>query len=318
MVSAYKNIGFVAASLLSFTADAQAAEPAIIQVNIIQDCEACPKLIVLEPGTFTLGADQEEGRRWKMLDRMSANEGPRVEVTVERRFALGQMEITHGQFAGFIQETGFKTKKGCFHLTSAGWSVQPKLNWEDPGYAVTDDHPVACIKRPAILAYIDWLSEKTGKSYRLPSEAEYEYAARAGSDTTTFWGEDWTQACTYQNGADLTFVPNVPDIPYGQYAECDDGYVFTSPVGSYEPNPWGFYDLAGNVSESTADCYQDSHDGMPTNGAPVSKSRCRAWVAKGGSWAGFPGLLRPATRLRIREVTTGTGFGFRVARDVQD
>lgn len=286
--------------------------------QFIQDCETCPTLIVVETGTFTLGADQEEGRQWKMLDRMSANEGPRTEITIQRRFALGQTEVTRGQFAEFVRDTGFKTKRGCFHLTSSGWSVQPKLSWEDPGYDVTDDHPVACIRRPEILAYLDWLSEKAGHAYRLPSEAEYEYAARAGSDAATFWGEDWSTACAYQNGADLTFVPNVPDIPYGQYAECDDGYVFTSPVETYKANPWGFYDLTGNVSEFTADCYQDSHADMPTDGSPASKPRCRVWVAKGGSWAGFPGLLRPATRLRTLGTTVGTGFGFRVARFVDE
>lgn len=290
--------------------------PAWAEPKIIQDCETCPKLIVLEPGPFTLGADQDEGRRWKMLDRMSANEGPRTQITINKAVALGMTEVTRGQFSEFVEETGHKAKKGCFHLTSAGWSVQPKLSWEDPGYQVTDDHPVTCIQRPDILAYIDWLSQKTSQSYRLPSEAEYEYAARAGTESATFWGEEWAGACTYQNGADRTFVPNVPDIPYGQYADCDDGYAFTSPVASYAPNPWGFYDLAGNVSESVADCYNDSHESRPIDGSPVTKRRCRAWVAKGGSWAGFPGLLRPATRLRIREVTTGTGFGFRVARDV--
>lgn len=295
-----------------------AASGAYAEPTLIQDCETCPTLIVLEPGTFMLGAEQDEGQRWKMLNRMSANEGPRVEVTIEGPFALGQTEVTRGQFSEFIRETGHKTRQGCFHLTSAGWSVQPKLDWEDPGYDVTDDHPVVCVRRPDALAYIAWLSEKTGQAYRLPSEAEFEYAARAGAARATFWGEDWTTACAYQNGADLTFVPKVPDIPYGQYADCEDGYAFTSPAGTYQANPWGFYDLTGNASEFTADCYADSHSDMPTDGAAVRKARCRAWVAKGGSWAGFPGLLRPATRLRILATTTGTGFGFRVARSMAE
>lgn len=290
-------------------------------IDVIKDCETCPELIVLPPGTFDLGAEKDEGQRWKMLDRMSSNEGPRISVTLAKPIAIGRTEVTRGQFAKFVQETGYKVKPGCFHLTSSGWSVQPKLNWENPGFDVTDEHPVACVRRPTILAYINWLSETTGQPYRLPSEAEFEYAARGGTTSetqATFWGEDWTQACRYQNGADLTFVPNVPDIPYGQYADCDDGYVFTSPVATFEPNPWGLYDMAGNVSEWTSDCYQDSHADIPRDGSPLSKKTCRAWVAKGGSWAGFPGLLRPATRLRLRAVTTGTGFGFRVARDVSD
>lgn len=307
---------------LLFVAALAASGTAIAQDNeTIRDCETCPELVVLSPGTFYLGAEQDEGRRWKMLDRMSSNEGPRISITVSTSFAIGRTEVTRGQFARFVSETGHKVKSGCFHLTSSGWSVQPKLNWEDPGFEVTDEHPIACVQRPAILAYIDWLSETTGQSYRLPSESEFEYAARGGATSetqATFWGEDWTQACRYQNGADLTFVPNVPDIPYGQYANCDDGYVFTAPVATYEPNAWGLYDMAGNVSEWTSDCYQESHADLPRDGAPLSKKRCRAWVAKGGSWAGFPGLLRPATRLRLREATTGTGFGFRVARSIVD
>ncbi len=287
----------------------------------IKDCELCPNLVVLPPGTFTFGAEQSEGKRWGMLDRMSANEGPQVEITIGRSFAIGQTEVTQSQFAAFVKDTGYKVKFGCFHLTSAGWSVQPKLNWEDPGFEVTDNHPVACVRRPDALAYIDWLSEVTGQAYRLPSEAEFEYAARGGATSetqATYWGENWDDACTYQNGADLAFVPNVPDIPYGQYAECDDGYVFTAPVGSFEPNAWGLFDMAGNVSEWTEDCYQDSHDNVPTDGTPFNKRQCRAWVAKGGSWAGFPGLLRPATRLRILATTVGTGFGFRVARSLSE
>ncbi len=292
-----------------------------VEPVIIRDCETCPELIVLPPGIFVLGAEQDEGTRWGMLERMSANEGPRVEITISQSFAVGRTEVTRGEYSEFIEETGYKAKPGCFHLTSAGWSVRPKLSWKDPGFDVTDDHPIACVRRTAALAYIEWLSEKTGQPYRLPSEAEFEYAARGGAtsdDQATFWGEDWSQACTYQNGADLTFVPRVSDIPYGQYAECDDGYAFTSPVASFEPNAWGLFDMGGNVSEWTADCYQDSHEKIPTDGSAYSKRQCRAWVAKGGSWAGFPGLLRPATRLRILATTVGTGFGFRVAREVSE
>lgn len=291
------------------------------KITVIKDCETCPEMIVLPPATFMVGAEQAEGQRWKMLDRMSANEGPQVSITTQKSVAIGKTEITRGQFAAFVSTTGYKSKKGCFHLTSSGWSVQPKLDWQDPGFEVTDEHPVACVRRGDALAYIKWLSEVTGQPYRLPSEAEFEYAHRGGTTTdsqATFWGEDWTQACKYQNGADLTFVPSVPDIPYGQYADCDDGYVFTSPVGSYESNAFGFFDMAGNVSEWTADCYQDSHDDIPRDGSAYNKRSCRAWVAKGGSWAGFPGLLRPATRLRTLATTVGTGFGFRVARDVTE
>ena len=106
------------------------------------------------------------------------------------------------------------------------------------------------------------------------------------------------------------------DIPYDQFADCDDGYAFTAPVASFEPNAFGLYDVAGNVSELTADCYALGHADAPRDGTPYLEPSCRTWVIKGGSWAGFPGLLRVATRLPIFATTAGSGFGFRVARDV--
>ncbi|MDG2321714.1 MAG: SUMF1/EgtB/PvdO family nonheme iron enzyme [Rhodospirillaceae bacterium] len=291
--------------------------PAKADPTIIKDCETCPELVVIEAGgSFVMGAEKAEGDTWGMLERMSSNERPTAEITISQRYAIGRTEVTRAQFAVFVDETGFKTKKGCFHLTSAGWSMQPKLSWRDDSIGGSDAHPVPCLRRPEMAAYMDWLTTKTGQTYRLPSEAEWEYAARAGSSYPTFWGEDWTDACVYQNGADQSFVKVAPDIPYGQFADCDDGYAFTSPAGTYAPNAFGLYDVAGNVGEWTSDCYAQGHADAPADGSPLQKRSCKAWVAKGGSWAGFPGLLRVSTRLRIIARTTGSGFGFRVARDV--
>ena len=290
---------------------------ALAEPVVIKDCESCPELVVIPAGgSFVMGAEKAEGDSWGMLERMSSNERPVAAITIAHSYAIGRTEVTRAQFAEFVEETGFKTKKGCFHLTSRGWSMQPRLSWRDNSLGGSNDHPVPCLRRAEMLAYLDWLSDKTKHVYRLPSEAEWEYAARANSKFPTFWGEDWTQACAFQNGADQTFVKVAAGIPYGQFADCNDGYAFTSPVASFEPNAFGLYDVAGNVSEWTADCYAEGHADAPRNGTPYTKRSCRAWVAKGGSWAGFPGLLRVATRLRIIATTTGSGFGFRVARDV--
>ena len=283
---------------------------------VIRDCESCPELVVIPAGgTFFMGADKAEGKAWGMPELMASQEQPVARITIARSYAIGRTEVTRAQFAEFVEETGFKTMKGCAHLTSEGWSTQPELTWRDTGFGASDDHPAPCLRRAEILAYLDWLSVRTGHAYRLPSEAEWEYAARANSKFAAFWGEDWTQACAYQNGADRSFVEAAADIPYDQFADCDDGYAFTSPVASFEPNAFGLYDVGGNVSEWTADCYALGHANAPRDGTPYLEPSCRTWVVKGGSWAGFPGLLRVATRLPIFATTAGSGFGFRVARN---
>ena len=159
--------------------------------------------------------------------------------------------------------------------------MQPEFTWRDNSIGDSDDHPAPCLRRAEILAYLDWLSARTGHAYRLPSEAEWEYAARANSKFAAFWGEDWTQACAFQNGADRSFAEVAADIPYDQFADCDDGYAFTAPVASFEPNAFGLYDVAGNVSELTADCYalghadthRHPHYGRPSlrRGTPVNE-----------------------------------------------
>ena len=162
--------------------------------------------------------------------------------------------------------------EGCSHLTDWGWQMQPEFTWRDNSIGDSDDHPAPCLRRAEILAYLDWLSARTGHAYRLPSEAEWEYAARANSKFAAFWGEDWTQACAFQNGADRSFVEVAADIPYDQFADCDDGYAFTAPVASFEPNAFGLYDVAGNVSELTADCYALGHADAPRDGTPYTRA----------------------------------------------
>ena len=306
------RLGFSFLACLLLNAVYAPAEPVIVK-----DCESCPELVVIPAGgTFVMGAEKAEGLAWGMPELMAAQEAPVATITIARSYAIGRTEVTRGQFAEFVEETGFVTLEGCSHLAAEGWPTQPGLSWRDNSIGGSDDHPAPCLRRAEMLAYLDWLSVRTGQTYRLPSEAEWEYAARANSKFPAFWGEDWTQACVFQNGADRSFVEVAPDIPYDQFADCDDGYAFTAPVASFEPNAFGLYDVGGNVSEWTADCYATGHANAPADGTPYDMRPCGAWVAKGGSWAGFPGLLRVATRLPIRAESAGSGFGFRVARDV--
>ena len=312
MVTHFIRPGLAIVACVSLSAAYASAEPIVIQ-----DCESCPELVVIPAGgTFVMGAEKAEGQAWGMPELMASQEEPVAAITIARSYAIGRTEVTRAQFAEFVEETGFETMKGCAHLTGEGWATQPELTWRDNSIGASDDHPAPCLRRAEMLAYLDWLSVRTERVYRLPSEAEWEYAARANSKFPAFWGEDWTQACTFQNGADQAFVKVAPDIPYGQFADCDDGYAFTAPVASFKPNAFGLYEFAGNVSEWTADCYALGHADAPGDGTPYLEPSCQTWVIKGGSWAGFPGLLRVATRLPIFATTAGSSFGFRVARNV--
>ena len=311
MVTHFIRPGLTVLACILLKAAYASAEPIVIR-----DCESCPELVVIPAGgSFVMGAEKAEGQAWGMPELMASQEEPVATITIAHSYAIGRTEVTRAQFAEFVEETGFSTMTGCSHLTSEGWATQPELTWRDTGFGASENHPVPCLRRAEMLAYLDWLSAKTEHVYRLPSEAEWEYAARANSKLPAFWGEDWTQACAFQNGADRTFAKVAASIPYDQFADCDDGYAFTSPVASFEPNAFGLYDVAGNVSEWTADCYATGHAHAPRDGRAYDMRPCGAWVAKGGSWAGFPGLLRLTVRLPIRAETAGSGFGFRVARD---
>jgi formylglycine-generating enzyme len=148
--------------------------------------------------------------------------------------------------------------------------------------------------------YVQWLSRKTGKSYRLPTEAEWEYAARAGTTTARFWGDGRDQACNFANVADLTLAEalNWNKGNKNIVFQCRDGYVYTAPVGSFRPNGFGLYDMLGNVYQWTEDCYQESYIGAPTDGSAVTSGECKFRVLRGGSWTGYPRFLRSAHRKR--------------------
>ena len=150
-------------------------------------------------------------------------------------------------------------------------------------------------------AYVSWLSQQTGARYRLLSEAEWEYVARAGSRTARYWGESELGQCRNANGED-------------PYVSCSDGYLATAPVGSFAPNVFGLYDVIGNVYEWTQDCWNGSYAGAPTDGSAWQSGDCSGRVPRGGSWVSFPRNLRSASRGRARSVFREDFYGFRVAR----
>jgi formylglycine-generating enzyme required for sulfatase activity len=233
-----------------------------------------PEMVRIEAGEFWMGSreDDQEARD---------SEKPRHRVTIPRPFEIGKYEITFDEYDQFAYATGQALP------ADQGWGRgrRPVINvsWEDA------------------VAYAAWLSKMTGKAYRLPTEAEWEYAARAGSEAARFWGDDAKQACQYANGADRSFR----QAGYsGEIHDCDDGYVFTAEVGSFKAsrfkaNPFGLYNTLGNVWEWVQDSWHDDYQGAPVDDSAWEENAGGPRVLRGGSWSLGPARLRSAARFRF-------------------
>ena len=193
-----------------------------------------------------------------------------------------------------------------------GRSRQPVINvsWEDARTYVSWEDA---------RTYVTWLSDETGEDYRLPSEAEWEYVARAGTETAWYWGEDVSGQCRYANGFDRELASklraedaSITVVP----AYCSDGYRGAAQVGSFEPNGFGLFDVSGNVWEWTDDCWNESHASAPADGRVRRSGYCIPRVLRGGSWSNAPGLLRSAFRDGVRRERRGYNIGFRVVRTI--
>jgi len=244
-------------------------------------------------------------------------EQPAHSVRINYPFAIGRYEITIGEFHVFAEETDFKADD-CFGLIGIAWEFIPTANWRAPGFEVTDANPATCLSYDNFSVYLQWLSSRTGHNYRFPTEAEWEFAARSGLGGEPAPSSLGSQACQHLNGADSQFSRAYSEDWKPGLFECDDGYAASSPVGSYEPNQLGMYDVFGNVSEWTEDCSGSTHEGAPADGSARQLEPCAVRVLKGGSWAGGPGYLRPAIRGGFPIALRGDGHGLRVVRELED
>ncbi len=290
-----------------------ASNPARVLDTVFRDCPQCPEMVVIAAGSFTMGSPAAE-KSWAVSHGASmeavSDEAPQHSVTL-RSFALGKFDVTREEYAQFVLETGHSAGDGCYaydgaHLNSKSWPKPPGSSWENPGFAQTERDPVVCVSWRDARAYVSWLNGKlrhpgsaAGQGpYRLPSESEWEYAARAGRTTRFWWGDDDDAS------------------PYAWYRGNSSGH--THPVASDPPNAFGLYDIAGNVWQWNEDCYAESYAGAPADGgaAEAGGSDCLR-VDRGGSWAYPSWLLRAATRERNPADYRDNVMGFRVAKTLQ-
>jgi formylglycine-generating enzyme len=272
--------------------------------KIFRDCPNCPEMVVIPSGSLAMGSPGSEAGRGK-------DEGPVHQVKISI-FAIGKTEITRSQFAAFVKNTKYNTGDKCKTL-DGGKFEQRSGNWRKPGYPQDDKHPATCINWNDAQAYAKWLSRKTGKKYRLPTEAEWEYAARGNTSTARYWGENPNDACGYANAADKTAQAQIKGATSWSAHNCTDGFAYSAPVGSFKANTFGLNDMLGNVWEWTEDSYHKNYKDAPTDGS-AWQGDGKKRVLRGGSWNDAPRNVRAAGRDSNKPDLRFSTFGFRLAR----
>jgi formylglycine-generating enzyme required for sulfatase activity len=286
---------------------------AAASADTFRDCERCPQLVRLPAGEFLMGVSPDEEAREGLGEEFRRRSEPQRRVRVAA-FSIGRSEVTRGEYRRFVEATGHRAG-GCFVWSGSEHRLDPGVAWHNPGYPQDDRHPATCVSWEDAMAYLDWLSRSTGKRYRLPSEAEWEYAARAGTDTPRFWGVDGDAACAHANGADLRLRAALTGAADWDAAGCDDGHVHTAPVASYRANGFGLHDMLGNAAEWTADCWNPDYRDAPADGRARADGDCGMRAVRGGAWDEGPAGLRAAYRVGSPVVIRVYTRGFRVARD---
>ena len=277
--------------------------------QVFRDCSYCPELVVVPAGEFVMGSSKED-----IGNGVGAtNESPPHRVLIRQPVAVGRFEVTRDQFEAFVGASGYKVGDRCYTLENNTPRERADRSFRNPGYAQNGVHPAVCINWRDAKAYVAWLSQNTGKTYRLLSEAEWEYVARAGSTLPHGFGKDAAEVCKFGNGADQSAKLAMLPSDYA-YMNCTDRYPYTAPVGSFIANAFGLFDLLGNVWEWTEDCFEDDYRGAPSDGSARTATVCPARTVRGGSWFSTGTTLRPAVRARASDNARYDDVGFRVAR----
>lgn len=275
-------------------------KPGAGKTEWFKDDEHGPEMVVVPAGSFTMGSPASE-ERWSGYD---GREEPQHSVTLSRPVAVGRHAITRGQFAAFVNNTDHKTEGGAYVWKGDKYELDPKGSWRSPGFAQDDSHPVVCVNWDDANAYAAWLSDRTGKAYRLLTEAEREYVARAGTTTPFWWGSSITPKQANYDG-NYTYAGG----------SKGDWRKATVPVGSFVANPWGLFNVHGNVWEWCEDVWHDNYNGAPTDGSAwLQGGDGSRRVVRGGSWVSIPVNLRSAFRLGSTTVVRFYILGFRLGR----
>lgn len=300
-------------SLLSSTSVVSAQMTKTVQQN----------MQVLPNGSFEQGSHMQEVG-------YQPNNGPAHQVSL-KTFYLSKYEVTVAEFRTFVQATGYltdaerniavwgNTSEGCWspkieHKLSPGWVSAH--SWRNPGFEQSATHPVVCVSWNDAMAYVEWLRAESGLAYRLPSESEFEYALKTGTKSPDVW-LDQDLSCTHFNHADKSLRSVFPDWENGT-SNCSDGHQFTAPTGSFKRNDFGIFNLRGNVSEWTADCWHETYLDAPSDGRAwlaTPPEKCTDRVLRGGDFTSPILLLRPAHRTWIPDSFRTYHAGFRIALD---
>ena len=327
-------LGFALAAMLAvLLSDAQAQAP----LSSFKDCDQCPEMVALPPGNFLMGTSKEDR---KFADAYTIqSELPQHEVSIGYSFAIGRHEVTVAEFAAYVSETGARTGGECqLRLPEFGpnrgkfigtakpgpTDYPPALvtigdgDFRTPGAKVSDQHPATCISRREALGYLAWLGKKSEKPYRLPTEAEWEYAVRAGNPKPFHYGGGLKDLCKYGNFADSKSAYNARIVAKCAENPSPEG---TAPAGSYQPNGWGLHDMIGNAFELTEDCASENYHGAPADGSPwrAGGGQCESFATRSYFFDSMGTALRSAARCAaVGMDDRSNGLAIRVAVSLDD
>ncbi len=283
---------------------------------VFRDCANCPEMVVIPAGDFLMGSsDADTARDLAQITNViiasdarayMKDEHPQHLVRISKPFAMGRFFVTREQFSQFVNEARYSSGSGCTFFEHNRFNDHPDGSWENPGFFQRQVDPAVCISWQDAKAYIAWLNRKVNGnpsqpgvgSYRLPSESEWEYAARAGQETARWWGDDigWNLA---NCGGCGSILDNRS----------------TSPFGIFYPNPFGLFDMLGNAWELTEDCWHKNYQDAPLDGSAwTTGDDCAERVMRGGNWEANPWIVRSATRARASSPDHINTIGFRLVK----